>query len=65
MIIICSLTFTSVYILQLESSLRDTTKQLHDEMLWRVDLENKMQTLKEQLDFEKNVHGQVRYKLAT
>ncbi|XP_073509230.1 lamin-B3-like isoform X2 [Phyllobates terribilis] len=42
----------------LESSLRDTTKQLHDEMLWRVDLENKMQTLKEQLDFEKNVHSQ-------
>ncbi|XP_056428119.1 lamin-L(III)-like isoform X3 [Hyla sarda] len=42
----------------LESSLQDTTKQLHDEMLWRVDLENKMQTLKEQLDFEKNVHSQ-------
>ncbi|KAM4037604.1 lamin-B3-like isoform 4-T4 [Anomaloglossus baeobatrachus] len=42
----------------LESSLRDTTKQLHDEMLWRVDLENKMQTLKEQLDFEKSVHSQ-------
>ncbi|XP_072004442.1 lamin-B3-like isoform X1 [Engystomops pustulosus] len=42
----------------LEISLRDTTKQLHDEMLWRVDLENKLQTLKEQLDFEKNVHSQ-------
>ncbi|XP_018432193.1 PREDICTED: lamin-L(III)-like isoform X2 [Nanorana parkeri] len=42
----------------LESSLKETTKQLHDEMLWRVDLENKMQTLKEQLDFEKNIHGQ-------
>ncbi|XP_069839777.1 lamin-B3-like isoform X3 [Dendropsophus ebraccatus] len=42
----------------LESSLRETTKQLHDEMLWRVDLENKMQTLKEHMDFEKNVHTQ-------
>ncbi|KAM8973433.1 lamin-B3-like [Pelodytes ibericus] len=45
-------------ITSLESSLRDTTKQLHDEMLWRVDLENKMQTLREQQDFEKNVHEQ-------
>ncbi|XP_068131434.1 lamin-B3-like isoform X3 [Hyperolius riggenbachi] len=42
----------------LECTLQDTTKQLHDEMLWRVDLENKMQTLKEQLDFEKNIHSQ-------
>ncbi|KAM5173155.1 lamin-B3-like [Mantella aurantiaca] len=46
------------HIAGLESSLKDTTKQLHDEMLWRVDLENKMQTLKEQMDFEKNIHGQ-------
>ncbi|XP_044135511.1 lamin-L(III)-like isoform X2 [Bufo gargarizans] len=45
-------------IVGLEACLRDTTKQLHDEMLWRVDLENKMQTLKEQLDFEKNIHSQ-------
>ncbi|KAG9489264.1 lamin-B3-like isoform X1 [Eleutherodactylus coqui] len=45
-------------IAQFQTSLRDTTKQLHDEMLWRVDLENKMQTLKEQLDFEKNMHSQ-------
>ncbi|XP_075064009.1 lamin-B3-like isoform X3 [Mixophyes fleayi] len=42
----------------LECILKDTTKQLHDEMLCRVDLENKMQTLREQMDFEKNVHTQ-------
>ncbi|XP_063302366.1 lamin-L(III)-like [Pelobates fuscus] len=41
-----------------EASLRDTTKQLHKEMLWRVDLENKMQTLREQMDFEKSIHEQ-------
>uniref|UniRef100_A0A8C5PFJ3 Lamin n=1 Tax=Leptobrachium leishanense TaxID=445787 RepID=A0A8C5PFJ3_9ANUR len=42
----------------LVSSLRDTTKQLQEEMLWRVDLENKLQTLKEQKDFEKTINVQ-------
>ncbi|KAM4677401.1 lamin-B3-like isoform 1-T1 [Discoglossus pictus] len=42
----------------LESSLSDTTQQLHNEMLCRVDLENKNQTIREQLDFEKNLHEQ-------
>ncbi|KAG9345286.1 hypothetical protein JZ751_009832 [Albula glossodonta] len=41
---------------KLEGSLADTKKQLQDEMLRRVDLENRNQTLKEELDFEKNRH---------
>nr|XP_033776483.1 lamin-L(III)-like isoform X2 [Geotrypetes seraphini] len=40
----------------LESSLNDSTKQLQDEMLCRVDLENKAQTFREQMEFQKCVH---------
>ncbi|XP_078540855.1 lamin-B3-like [Lissotriton helveticus] len=41
-----------------ECSKRDTAKQLHDEMLRRVDLENKTQTLQEQMEFQRSIHDQ-------
>uniref|UniRef100_A0A3Q1FTG0 Lamin A/C n=1 Tax=Acanthochromis polyacanthus TaxID=80966 RepID=A0A3Q1FTG0_9TELE len=42
----------------LDSSLGDARKQLQDEMLRRVDGENRIQTLKEELDFQKNLHSE-------
>lgn len=44
---------------QLNTSLEDARKQLQDEMLRRVDGENRIQTLKEELDFQKNLHSEV------
>uniref|UniRef100_A0A672RRR1 Lamin-A-like n=1 Tax=Sinocyclocheilus grahami TaxID=75366 RepID=A0A672RRR1_SINGR len=41
---------------KLEGSLKDAKKQLQDEMLRRVDAENRIQTLKEELDFQKNIY---------
>ncbi len=38
----------------------DARKQLQDEMLRRVDGENRIQTLKEELEFQKNLHSEVR-----
>ncbi|NXD61561.1 LAML3 protein, partial [Eolophus roseicapillus] len=40
----------------LELSLQDTKKHLHSEMLRRVDLENHMKTLQEQMTFQKRLH---------
>uniref|UniRef100_A0A8C6IVX3 Uncharacterized protein n=2 Tax=Melopsittacus undulatus TaxID=13146 RepID=A0A8C6IVX3_MELUD len=40
----------------LELSLQDTKKHLHSEMLRRVDLENHMKTLQEQMQFQKHLH---------
>ncbi|XP_005989667.1 lamin-B3 [Latimeria chalumnae] len=40
----------------LESALNGAKKKLHDETLRRVDLENQMQTLKEEMEFQKNLH---------
>uniref|UniRef100_A0A8C9TE00 Lamin A/C n=1 Tax=Scleropages formosus TaxID=113540 RepID=A0A8C9TE00_SCLFO len=40
---------------KLEGSLSDAKKQLQDEMLRRVDAENRIQTLKEELEFQKNI----------
>lgn len=37
----------------------DARKQLQDEMLRRVDGENRIQTLKEELEFQKNLHSEV------
>lgn len=45
---------------QLDASLEDARKQLQDEMLRRVDGENRIQTLKEELEFQKNLHSEVR-----
>ncbi|XP_015198503.1 lamin L3 isoform X2 [Lepisosteus oculatus] len=42
-------------IAKLESALNDARTQLHDEMLRRVDLENQVQTLREQMDFQKQL----------
>lgn len=44
---------------QLEASLGDSRKQLQDEMLRRVDAENRIQTLKEELEFQKSLHSEV------
>lgn len=43
---------------KLDGSLADTKRQLQDEMLRRVDAENRLQTLKEELEFQKNVHNE-------
>ncbi|XP_028280684.1 lamin-A [Parambassis ranga] len=41
---------------KLDGNLADAKKQLQDEMLRRVDAENRLQTIKEELDFQKNIH---------
>ncbi|KAE8588841.1 hypothetical protein XENTR_v10022770 [Xenopus tropicalis] len=46
------------HIAKLEASLADTKKQLQDEMLRRVDTENRNQTLKEELEFQKNISNE-------
>ncbi|XP_036411082.1 lamin-A-like [Megalops cyprinoides] len=43
---------------KLEGGLADAKKQLQDEMLRRVDAENRIQTLKEELDFQKNIYAE-------
>ncbi|KAK9961036.1 hypothetical protein ABG768_008855 [Culter alburnus] len=43
---------------KLEGSLSDAKKQLQDEMLRRVDAENRIQTLKEELEFQKNIYSE-------
>ncbi|XP_051778926.1 lamin isoform X1 [Erpetoichthys calabaricus] len=43
---------------KLEGALSDAKKQLQDEMLRRVDAENRIQTLKEELEFQKNIYGE-------
>ncbi|MEE6491650.1 hypothetical protein FKM82_016318, partial [Ascaphus truei] len=45
-------------IAKLEASLADAKKQLQDEMLRRVDAENRNQTLKEELDFQKSIYSE-------
>uniref|UniRef100_A0A098LZ52 Lamin A/C, isoform CRAc n=1 Tax=Hypsiglena sp. JMG-2014 TaxID=1550645 RepID=A0A098LZ52_9SAUR len=43
---------------KLEAAFADVKKQLQDEMLRRVDAENRLQTLKEELDFQKNIYSE-------
>ncbi|CAJ1062866.1 lamin [Xyrichtys novacula] len=43
---------------KLEGSLADAKRQLQDEMLRRVDAENRLQTVKEELEFQKNIHAE-------
>ncbi|XP_068814098.1 lamin-B3 isoform X2 [Struthio camelus] len=43
-------------VVTLKLSLEDTKKHLHSEMLRRVDLENQMKTLQEQMTFQKRLH---------
>lgn len=43
-------------IAKLELALEDAKKQLQDEMLRRVDAENRNQTLKEELEFQKSIY---------
>ncbi|KFZ66983.1 Lamin-L(III), partial [Podiceps cristatus] len=43
-------------VVTLKLSLEDTKKHLHSEMLRRVDLENHMKTLQEQMMFQKRLH---------
>ena len=44
---------------QLECALAETKTQLNSEMLRRVDLENQVQTLREQLEFQRHIGEQV------
>ncbi|XP_042295162.1 lamin [Sceloporus undulatus] len=43
---------------KLEAALAEVKKQLQDEMLRRVDAENRLQTLREELDFQKNIYSE-------
>ncbi|KAM6910179.1 lamin [Xenentodon cancila] len=43
---------------RLDLNLADAKKQLQDEMLRRVDAENRLQTLKEELEFQKNIYNE-------
>lgn len=43
---------------KLEGSLADAKRQLQDEMLRRVDAENRLQTVKEELEFQKNIYNE-------
>ncbi|KAG7500765.1 lamin-A-like isoform X2 [Solea senegalensis] len=43
---------------KLNTGLDDARKQLQDEMLRRVDGENRIQTLKEELEFQKSLHSE-------
>lgn len=45
---------------QLDTVLAQVKKNLADEMLLRVDLENRCQSLTEELDFRKSMHEEVR-----
>lgn len=58
-LLIFSYTLPSSLSSQLEGSLADAKRQLQDEMLRRVDAENRLQTLKEELEFQKNIHSEV------
>ncbi len=44
---------------QLDGNLADAKRQLQDEMLRRVDAENRLQTVKEELEFQKNIYTEV------
>ncbi|XP_069463230.1 lamin isoform X2 [Ambystoma mexicanum] len=46
------------HVAKLEASLADAKKQLQDEMLRRVDAENRLQTLKEELEFQKSIYSE-------
>ena len=39
--------------------MNEAKKQLQDEMLRRVDAENRLQTAKEELEFQKNIYSEV------
>ncbi|XP_068180526.1 lamin [Antennarius striatus] len=43
---------------RLDGNLADAKRQLQDEMLRRVDAENRLQTLKEELEFQKNIYNE-------
>ncbi|XP_034030109.1 lamin [Thalassophryne amazonica] len=43
---------------KLEINLADAKRQLQDEMLRRVDAENRLQTVKEELEFQKNIYNE-------
>lgn len=43
---------------KVEGNLADAKRQLQDEMLRRVDAENRLQTLKEELEFQKNIYNE-------
>lgn len=43
---------------KLDGTLDDAKRQLQDEMLRRVDAENRLQTLKEDLEFQRNIHNE-------
>uniref|UniRef100_A0A8C6SBP5 Lamin A n=1 Tax=Neogobius melanostomus TaxID=47308 RepID=A0A8C6SBP5_9GOBI len=46
------------HIAKLDGVLADTKRQLQEEMLNRVDAENRLQTLKEEMQFQKNIYNE-------
>lgn len=47
----------------METGLSQAKKELSDEMLMRIDLENRCQSLAEEMDFRKSMHEEVRMSL--
>uniref|UniRef100_H3CFU2 Lamin A n=1 Tax=Tetraodon nigroviridis TaxID=99883 RepID=H3CFU2_TETNG len=43
---------------KLDETITNAKRQLQDEMLRRVDAENRLQTLKEELEFQRNIHNE-------
>lgn len=54
------ITYISVLLFQLDVGLTKAKKHLADEMLLRVDLENRCQSLTEEMDFRKNIYEEVK-----
>lgn len=50
-----------VYCHQVESLLADSKNKLSSEILRRVEMENQVQTLKEQLELQRNISDQVKH----
>lgn len=54
------ITYVGVLLYQLDVGFAKAKKQLADEMLLRVDLENRCQSLTEEMDFRKNIYEEVK-----
>lgn len=54
-----NISFFCPLLLKLDGTLSDAKRQLQDEMLRRVDAENRLQTLKEEMEFQRNIHNEV------
>lgn len=58
---LCVCVFLGGGVHQMEAVLADAKNQTTSEILRRVEMENQVQTLREQLELQKNISEQVRY----